>query len=164
MGFRPSAISDNFQTRLIFDLFYPDNAVVRLTRLLSEILLLRKDLVDGVISGSDRVLRDRAIKAGEIECVEDGQEDMVTDVHWLIAIIESVERWLSNLLTSIPLDRCKCKALLDFLSPRECDEMLMDVELMANGGMAGAWDISENEEMMATTGEGLTSSGSGQQQ
>ncbi len=48
-------------------------------------------------------------------------------------------------MDTVPIDRCKCKALQDFLLPTESDYALMETELMAQGGMAGAWDIEEHQ-------------------
>lgn len=143
MGFRASAIKETFQTRFVIDIFYHDNAVVRLSRMLGDILGLRRELVE---QSGDKVLKDRALKAGEIPVQEDGDEAFVTDVHWLLEVVESAETWLGNLLTSVQIDRCKVKALTEFLAPNDRDCELMDVELMAMGGMAGAWDVEEQEQ------------------
>ncbi len=42
------------------------------------------------------------------------------------------------MLTSIQLDKCKCRPLLDFVTPKDVDIFLMEKELMADGGLCGS--------------------------
>jgi hypothetical protein len=46
-------------------------------------------------------------------------------------------------LVSITVDRCKCKALIDFLCPKDADIHLMEKELMADGGLCGTHGMEQ---------------------
>ncbi len=68
-----------------------------------------------------------------------GNEDLLCDVNELLYVVEGVENWLNKILSSLPIERCKCRALMDFLTPSEADYFLMELDLMTNGGIGGNW-------------------------
>jgi hypothetical protein len=92
-----------------------------------------------LLAFNDKALQDRTTKAGDFPILHDGEEELVSDLLLLLEVVESVEAWLTRLFATVQVDRCKCKALLEFLSPRESDCNLMEVELMAQGGFYGGW-------------------------
>lgn len=132
--FSSSVPKDTFQTRFLLDILYPENAVMKLSRTYEEISAVRQTL----LTFPDKVIKDRTVKAGDFPSVVDGNEDLL-DVNELLYVVEGVENWLTKMLTSLPIDRCKCKALIDFLTPKEHDYYVMELELMANGGIGGHW-------------------------
>jgi hypothetical protein len=136
--FSASPPRDTFQTRFLIDILYPENAVVKISRTYDEIAATRSAL----IAFPDKVVKDRTARAGEFPDIADGNEDLLCDVNELLYVIDGVELWLNKLLSSLPIERCKCKALVDFLTPREQDYYLMELELMTNGGIGGNWTPS----------------------
>lgn len=144
-SFRASALEEMFQTRFNIEIMHQDNAILRISRTFSEILTLRAML----LAFNDKALKDRTLKAGEFPIMHDGENDLLSDVHLLIEVVESVELWFNKLFSTIQVERCKCKSLKEFLTPKESDYHLMEVELMAEGGICGGW-ASEIEEDLAT--------------
>jgi hypothetical protein len=140
-GFRDSAIYESFQTRFSIDIFFPDNAVIRISRTLAEFLTMRQQL----LSFPDKMIQDRALKAGEIYCSADGDENLVLDVHYLLEVVEGVETWLCKLLSTLHVEKCKCRALVDFLNPKESDMDTMEGMLSCKAGLNGAWPEVEIE-------------------
>jgi hypothetical protein len=145
VAFRPSMEKEEFQTRFTMDILCRDHAIIQLSRTFSELLTLRATL----LNFPDKIIRDRAKKAltgggggggeGEFVTMHDGVEELLTDVNMLLSLIEEVEQWLGKLLSTIQIERCKCKALVEFFTPRREDIELMEVSLMASGGMRGCW-------------------------
>jgi hypothetical protein len=62
MGFRASALEEEFQTFFTLDIVFVDNAVIRLCRTLTDILSLRGELTQC----SDKVIRDRASRGNAL--------------------------------------------------------------------------------------------------
>ncbi len=144
-SFRASALEEMFQTRFNIEIMHQDNAILRISRTFSEILTLRAML----LAFNDKALKDRTLKAGEFPIMHDGENDLLSDVHLLIEVVESVELWFNKLFSTVQVERCKCKSLKEFLTPKESDYHLMEVELMAEGGICGGWS-SEIEEDLAS--------------
>eukprot|EP01033_Poteriospumella_lacustris_P009641 gene9641-6897_t len=136
-----SAIHEPFQTRFSFDIFFSDNAMIRISRTLAEFLTMRQQLM----SFPDKMIQDRAFKAGEIYVLTDGDENLVLDVHFLLETVEGVESWLCKLLSTLHVEKCKCRALVDFLTPKESDMDIMESMLSCKGGLNGAWPEVEAE-------------------
>lgn len=140
-GFRDSAIHEPFQTRFSIDIFFSDNAMIRISRTLAEFLTMRQQLM----AFPDKMIQDRAFKAGEIYVLQDGDENLVLDVHFLLETVEGVESWLCKLLSTLHVEKCKCRALVDFLTPKESDMDIMESMLSCKGGLNGAWPEVEAE-------------------
>lgn len=146
-AFRPSAFDDEgngpaFQTRFFFDVFFPNRAFIRVSRTLAEVLTLRNTLVDF----SDKMIKDRALKAGDICVTRDGDGELVKDVHWLLECVEGVETWLTRLVQSLSIEKCRCRAWSDFLLPTsEVDLPIMEAMLMQKKGLMSAWPEIERE-------------------
>jgi hypothetical protein len=140
-GFRDSAINEPFQTRFSIDIFFPDNAVIRISRTLAEFLAMRQQL----LTFPDKMIQDRALKAGEIYCSADGDENLVLDVHYLLEVVEGVEAWLCKLLSTLHVEKCKCRSLVEFLNPKESDMDIMEGMLSCKAGLNGAWPEVEIE-------------------
>lgn len=141
LGFRASAIHEPFQTCFTIDVFYPDKAFTRLSRTLGEFLTMRQQL----LSFPDKMIQDRAMKAGDIFVLGDGDDELVRDVHVLLETVEGVEAWLCKLLATLHVEKCKCKALVDFFTPQETDFDCMENALSIQGGINGAWPEVEQE-------------------
>lgn len=129
----------SFTTKFIIDVTYPENALIKISRSYEEL----KSLYMTLTNYSDRMVKDRATKAGDFPLIEDGNEDNLMDINQLLYVIEGVETWLFKLLTSIPIEKTKCNELIEFLTPTDSDFLLMEVELMASGGIGGTWADSE---------------------
>jgi hypothetical protein len=153
LTFRASAMKELFQTRFTIEILFQDNAIIRLSRTFSEVLTLRAML----LAFNDKALKDRTTKAGEFPIMHDGEDDLVTDIHLLLEVVESVENWFSKLFSTVQIDRCKCKALKEFLTPRETDFQLMEMELMADGGICGGWITEINQDLSSSSNPGSNS-------
>ena len=116
-------------------MYFKDRAILRLSRNLSEICNLRKCLVNN----NDKIIKSRSTAAGALTIEEDGNEELVGNVHCVVSLVESIEDWMNKLFASIPFERCKCKQLIEFFTPTEADYYVMETELMVEGGFASAW-------------------------
>lgn len=123
------------QVRFVVDLLFPDNAVVKLSRTYDEVTALRSAL----LKANDRIINDRTQKAGSLPDSAAVTEDILDDVNDLLFLVETTEKWLHKIFTTIRLERCKCVQLSEFVSPRDTDCALMELELMARGGLGGTW-------------------------
>eukprot|EP01039_Chlorochromonas_danica_P007195 gene7195-7962_t len=131
------SLGATFQTRFVMDVFFLDDAFLRLTRTFSEVIILREGLL---ASQQQRVVKDRVLKAGPLPFEEDGLPLIVDDLNVLLETVEGVENWFNKLL-QLQVSLSKCKLLADFFSPRADagDYDLMENELMAQNGVNGAW-------------------------
>jgi hypothetical protein len=142
-SFRASALKEMFQTRFNIEIMHQDNAMIRISRTFSEVLTLRAML----LAFNDKALKDRTMKAGEFPIMHDGDDELMADIHILVEVVESVESFLTKLFATVQVDRCKCKALKEFLTPKETDYQLMEVELMAEGGICGGWSNEIDQDL-----------------
>lgn len=89
------SLGATFQTRFVMDVFFLDDAFLRLTRTFSEVIILREGLL---ASQQQRVVKDRVLKAGPLPFEEDGLPLIVDDLNVLLETVEGVENWFNKLL------------------------------------------------------------------
>jgi hypothetical protein len=131
---RDSSETTLFTAIFKIDILYPDNLVMKLTRTFDQINAVQKALLKSSDSVTSKVVRSTNFHSDtEID------EDFMDDVNLLLMLIETTDDWLVEIVRSVNISRCKCKEYVEFLEPTDEDMKAMELELMADGGIGGAW-------------------------
>ena len=121
-----------FRLVMRLELQYPRDHVIRITRDLSEVLVVRDAIMNTVLN---KKLNFVVFPVGFSEL--EGQEEFVNDVQMLLSFMELLEEWLSHVLKKSEFH--KVNEVIKFIEPTEEDIERMNVDLMATGGLGGAY-------------------------
>lgn len=135
VGFFESLFGNNdkkFRLVLNIELQYPRDHVLHISRDLSDILKLREALMNSAAHKKLAFITFPTVFS-ELE----GKEEFVNDVQTFLSFVDAVEEWLGHILRKPEF--YKVAEVKNFVIPTEEDIAAMHVELMAVGGLGGAY-------------------------
>lgn len=129
------AREEKFQTYFLIEVQYPDQNVVKISRSFAQIASVRRAL----LSLGDKQTQQR-IQRIDFTSRKDGEMELLAYTSVLVEFVDEVGRWLNEALKFVNLERSTVKEYINFITPTDDDCKFMEIDLMSDGGMDGAWE------------------------